>query len=208
MQSGPFAVITGTRNSQDGFSGPGTKARCCCLFCLAFEAARPLIEFIIPALESARMAPSHSGQGSATPARARPAPTPDKQPFFSPPCDGDPGATSAAFTPASLQEVTGHDGLLKSPGSIVTPNTVTRRHALVLFAIQAQCLRRKRSWRAPSFLYPAHGRCQRADLTAAGENPSSARPAIRGRFCHLFDLCEECLATGVTQRRLTDRVLL
>ncbi|KAJ4933126.1 hypothetical protein JOQ06_029962, partial [Pogonophryne albipinna] len=90
--------------SQEGFSLPdkdSVLSPCCSLFGLAFEAARLLIDFIIPVLEPVRMASSHSGQGSPTPRLPALAPHPPSwtNSHSSQPGGGDPGATSTLFTP-------------------------------------------------------------------------------------------------------------
>ena len=176
-----FTIITGTRKSQESFSSADKDpvlSPCCCLFCLAFEAACLLIEFIIPAPESLRMASSHSGQGSPTPRLPVLDPPPPHHPLTpswtnshsSHPCDGDPGATSTLFTPASCKRWRGMMDYWKAQEHCC-PKYSTHRHAFVLFSIHAQCLRRKSNWQVWAF-YIRTGMVsgRKADFTAAGEN--------------------------------------
>lgn len=88
------------------------------------------------------------------------------------PCDGDPGATSTLFTPASCKRWLGMMDYSKAQEHCC-PKYSTRCHTLVLFSIQAQCLWRKCSWQAQAF----YVRTQmvsgwEADSVAAGENHS------------------------------------
>lgn len=180
-----FTIIARTRKSQESFSSPDKElvlSPCCRLFCLAFEAACLLIDFIIPVLESVRMASSHSGQGSPTPrlpALATPPPHPPHpstpswtNSHSSHPCDGDPGATSTLFTPASCKRWRGMMDYSKAQEHCC-PKYSTHRHTLVLFSIQAQCLWRKWSWQAQAFYIRTRMVSGwKADFTAAGENQS------------------------------------
>lgn len=86
---------TGTRKSQESFSSADKDlvlSPCCCLLCLAFEAACLLIEFIIPGLESLKNGffsqwpgVTHPTAACTRPPCRRPtSPILDKQPFFSP----------------------------------------------------------------------------------------------------------------------------
>lgn len=145
-----FTIITRARKSQESFSSAHkglVLSPCCCWCCLAFEAACLLIEFIISVLGMVRMASSHCSQGSPTPrlpAVANP-PHPLKSwtnSHSSRPCDGDPGATSAQFTPASCKKCLGMMDYSKAQEHCC-PKYSTHSHTLVLFPIPTQCPRRK-----------------------------------------------------------------
>lgn len=124
---------------------------------MAFEAACLLIEFIIPALDLPRMASSHSDRGSPTPrlpALTLPSsphpPPPHKQPFFSAPCDRDPGATGKLFTPTGSKRCQSVMDWLNAQEHCC-PKYSKHHGARVLFSIWVQCLQRKQSWRAEAF---------------------------------------------------------
>lgn len=145
MPSRPLLLSRRHESHKTAFHGQ-TKTRRCSL-CLAFEAVGLLIEFIIPALEKARMASSHSVQGSPTPRLPalvlHPPPIPDKQPFFLPLCRRSWSHRRSVLS-SEPGEATGRDGSLRSPGVIVAPNAV---HAATSFVFSSSTmLWRKCSW--------------------------------------------------------------
>lgn len=86
--------------------------------------------------------------GVTYPTTACPNPTPaDKQPFFSAPCDRDPGATGKLFTPAGSNRCQSMMDWLNAQEHCC-PKYSKHRNARVLFSVWVQCLQRKWSWRA------------------------------------------------------------
>lgn len=130
---------------------------CCSFFCMAFEAACLLKDFIIPALDLPRMASSHCDRGSPTrlPALASPPhpATPSSRTnshSSRPPCDGDPGATGTLFTPAGSRRCQSMMDWSNAQEHCC-PKYSKHHDAGVLFSIGVQCLWRKYSWRTRAF---------------------------------------------------------